>query len=99
MNRHEDIYKERFLVWLMFLLPIACTGWVGIAVWTGVQIAILNDQLEKRKELDIPIRERSHIKKMNEPENLTELDKHYLKDPRCIKIKEGVYYYERKKKL
>lgn len=46
MNRHEDIYKERFLVWLMFAVPILCTGWLGLIIWTAVQLCLADSDIE-----------------------------------------------------
>lgn len=98
-QKNDDIYENRFLVWLIFLLPIACTGWVGICIWTGIQLAMLSDERETRKRINTPIRERAHIKEMNDPKNLTEEEKEYLRIcPEMVKIGEGMYCYDKKKK-
>lgn len=91
------IKKNRFLVWLMWLIPIACTGWVGVVTWTVIQICLANDEEKHCKELKIPVKERDDVKEMNKEENLTEHDKFVMENTKgLIKIDEGVYYYERK---
>lgn len=45
MNGHEKIYKNRFLVWVMFALPILCTGWFSLMVWTLVQLYLLDKDI------------------------------------------------------
>lgn len=92
----DSIFRERFLVWLMWLVPIACTGWISIVAWTVVQIMMYNSQVEKSKELKKPLRERPDIIEMNKEENLTEKDKAMMRNTKgLIKIGDGVYYYER----
>ena len=44
----KDIRGNRFLVWLMWLVPIAMTGWWSVFIWTAVQI-VLCDKEEKRR--------------------------------------------------
>lgn len=101
MNKNKNssndyIFRERFLVWLMWLVPIACTGWISIVAWTVVQIMMYNSQVEKSKELKKPLRERPDIIEMNKEENLTEKDKATMRNTKgLIKIGDGVYYYER----
>ena len=43
----KEIAKNRFLVWLMWLIPIAMTGWWSVLIWTFVQI-VLCDREEQR---------------------------------------------------
>ena len=92
----KDIKKERFTVWLMFLIPIAFTGWWSVIVWTMVQIALCNNQCEKRNERKVSLKEKPEIIEMNKEENLTEEDKLFMKETGAtIKLKEGVYGYDR----
>ena len=44
----KDIRQNRFLVWIMWLAPIAMTGWWSVFVWTAIQI-VLCDKQEKRR--------------------------------------------------
>lgn len=93
----KDIYKNRFLVWLMWLFPIAATGWLSITIWTIIQIVICYQETEKQAEFEKPIRERRMIIEMNREENLSEKDKQILKNnPNLIKVGEGVYINEGK---
>ena len=93
----KDIRNNRFLVWLMWLVPIAMTGWWSVYVWTIVQIIIYVSQTEKQKEFKKPVRERRNVVELNKQENLTERDKQILDgNSKLIKVGKGVYYYERK---
>lgn len=93
----KNIYKNRFLVWLMFLVPIAFTGWWSVIIWTMIQIVLCADQIEKQTEFQKPVRERKDIKEMNNPKNLTEKEKEILKNnPRWVKVAEGVFMIENK---
>lgn len=95
-NNIDYIIKERFLVWLMWLIPIACTGWFSVAIWTGIQIALCNSQKKERDYCKLPLRERPDIIEMNKPENLTEEDIKMMKSTGCnLKMGEGWYRYER----
>ena len=91
----KDIEKNRFLVWLMYLIPIALTGGFSIIVWTVVQIFLCNKEIEKRKMCGKPLKEREEVIEMNKKENLTEKDLEIMKKTgAAIKLKEGVYLYD-----
>lgn len=91
----KDIEKNRFLVWLMYLIPIALTGGFSIIVWTVVQIFLCNKEIEKRKMCSKPLKERKEVIEMNKKENLTEKDLEIMKKTGAtIKLKEGVYLYD-----
>lgn len=93
----KDICRNRFLVWLMFLVPITFTGWWSAIVWTVVQLVLCCNQMEERKEKSVPLKERPSIAEMNKPENLTEEDLEFMKRTGAtIKLGEGVYIYDRK---
>ena len=97
MKEIKDIATNRILVWLMWLVPIGCTGWLSVIVWTIIQVYIYNSEIEKLKDFYKPMRERRDVKRMNDPKNLTNEEKEILKkDPRLIKIGEGTYMYEGK---
>lgn len=89
--------KNRFLVWLMFLVPIAITGWWSAIVWTVIQIVLYYREEDKEKKISIPLKERPEIVEMNKPENLTEKDKRILSrmGSGWIKVREGEYMYDR----
>ena len=54
----KRIYKNRFLVWLMFLVPITFTGWSSVIIWTVIQLALCESQYEKQKEYEAIEKER-----------------------------------------
>ena len=93
----KNIYENRFLVWLMWLVPIACTGWLSVIIWTIIQAGILGWQSSSEKEFKKPVKERGVIMEMNKDKNLTLKEKEILKNNKnFIKIGEGVFLYERK---
>lgn len=59
----KDIKKNRFLVWLMYAVPIACTGWFSLCIWTVVQIMMCCAEQEKRKECNVIKSKRQRIEK------------------------------------
>ena len=91
-------YKNRALIWLMWLVPIAMTGWWSVIVWTVIQIILCYRYEQKEIERQVPLRERKDVIEMNKPENLTEQDKRILAymGHGAIKVKEGEYIYDRK---
>lgn len=66
----KDIYMERFLVWLMWLVPIALTGWGSVIVWTAIQLILCCRDEERRERNQKNERERIKKKKELEDENI-----------------------------
>ena len=93
----KDIGKNRFLVWLMYAIPIACTGLFSLCIWTWIQIALYCHETNKYKVKKVQLKERGCVVEMNKMENLTEKDLEIMKQTGAtIKLKEGVYGYDRK---
>lgn len=74
----RDIFKNRFLVWLMWLVPIACTGWFSVYVWTLIQICLCILTVKEEAEKSIPPWKDKRIVELNRNENLTKDDKLYI---------------------
>lgn len=94
----NNVFKEKFYTWLMWLLPIACTGFQGVVFWTVWIFCSYRSKVEQNKMLNIPLQDREEIKEMNRNENLNKHDKEILsKCPGHIKVAEGVYQHIPKK--
>ena len=93
----KDIKKNRFLIWLMWLIPIACTGWFSVWLWTFAQIFLYKKEQNECQRLQKPIKEREEFIEMNKKENLSEHDQHVLAaNKKLIKVGDGVFLYEDK---
>ena len=74
----KDIYKDKFIIFLVFLPVIAMTGWFSAFVWAAFQLCTAtqannndNDRVRKLKQED-------YIISLNKPENLTKANKEFL---------------------
>ena len=91
----KDIEKNRFFVWLMYLVPITLTGWTSVIAWTVIQIMLCKKEKENRIEKKMPLKERRDIVVKNIPENLNEKDLEIMKKTGAtIKLREGVYVFD-----
>ncbi len=66
----KDIKTNRFLVWLMWLVPIACTGWLSVIIWTVIQLILCDKESEKERECEIIREHRKEIQKKKQEENI-----------------------------
>lgn len=64
MNFKNYKTKDWFLLWLMFAIPTAVTGW-GIVVWTIFIVYSANSNKQKKKLQQIPLRQRQSVIAMN----------------------------------
>ena len=100
----DNIKKNRFLNFLMWAVPISFFGLPWLVVWAVVQFSKGKEEIQRNRDVKVPLLERPDIAEMNKEENLTEEDKailagnKYDKVGRKIKIGEGVYTYEYFKK-
>lgn len=89
-KKDEDysyVYKNRFIIWLMWLVPIACTGWISVIAWTIVQIMMCNSKIEEQKARE------ENKRKMNEPFKVTpkmrEINMNLTKEEKELRDKIG----------
>lgn len=88
----KSMFKNRFIVWMMWLLPISLTGIVGIIIWTTIQIMI---SISQANDIKIPFEQKAEIKMLNNPKNWSDWDmKIKSQYPNAIKIDEGVWSIE-----
>lgn len=86
--------ENRFLVWLMWIIPIACTGWFGICIWTMIQVLMCCKESDRREKMEKPIFERRpDLAELNKEENLSETDK-WWREQGFLKTENG-YIRER----
>lgn len=90
--------KNRFLTWLMFIIPISFCGAIFAVMWTVVQIMLYIGETKESRESHKPLREREDIREINKPENLTEEEKYMIETFKLIKTGDGVYHFDRDKK-
>lgn len=90
----DYIAEQKFLIWLMWLVPIACTGWFSVVVWTIVQVVGYTKAIQVKYDKSLPIEERPEIIEMNKLKNLTNYDKWMLAiNTDCVKVGEKRYRY------
>lgn len=76
----KDIYVNRFLVWLMFLVPIFLTGWWSVIVWTIIQLCLVAKEEDEYVSWIKRLKHDPANVKFNLPENLTKYDMMYLEE-------------------
>lgn len=74
----KGIKTNRFLVWLMWAIPIACTGFFGIIIWAVVQMCLCKKEMNAEKERNTPAWLKPNIVEMNTNKNLTTEEKLFI---------------------
>lgn len=93
----KSICKNRFLVWLMYLIPIAFTGWFSVIIWTVIQLVLCDRQVERRKECKVVRTEKRSVEKEQKEKRMQEQIEHAKKLGKSYMIVNGeVYTFESK---
>ena len=88
----KDIFKNRFLTWLMWIIPISFLGLPWALIWTVIQIFLYKSEIDRQKKKKVPLWEDPEIIKLNPNINLTE-DYEGL-----VNIGNGISIYQRNRK-
>ena len=93
----KEIEKNRFLVWLMFLVPIAFTGWWSVMIWTMIQILLCSNQTENQKERKrIEKKEREEVIQLKEEKRQEQIELDRKIGNKFTVIDGEVYIFDRK---
>lgn len=87
----KNIKKDKFLLWLIWVVPISLCGIQWALVWTVVQIISYQSYKKENEKRKVPLWEDQEIIEMNKG---IKLDENYNG---LIKTGEGSYFYQRKR--
>lgn len=91
------IFKNRFLTWLMWIAPIACTGWHSALAWTLIQLFIYNKEMERSKKVNTPLSQRPEYIEMNKRKNLSADEIFFLDThPGMVKVGRDDFRYDKR---
>jgi hypothetical protein len=80
----NDYKKDRFIIWLIFLIPSLFTGIAGATAWTTWNIIQFFKEEEEEIDRRTPINQKDEIKNINTKEyienNLSEDEKNFLEN-------------------
>lgn len=88
----KNIKKNRFLTWLMWIVPISICGLPWALIWTVIQVHLYKEEVNRCNRKKVPLWEDPEIIKLNPDINLTENYEGF------VNIGNGVRYYQRNRK-
>lgn len=71
-----NIRKNRFLTWLIWLIPISLFGLPYAAIWTVIQLMMCSDQKKEYAKKNVPLWEREDVVELNKKKGI-ELTEYY----------------------